>query len=66
MVGEDDETTLVEEIGVALDDKGVELVAVLRAQSQVALEELLPKDWQLPLNQVKDTELHRLHALLLR
>lgn len=53
LVREHDKASLVEEVGISLDNEGMELVAIIALEVAFFLELLLPKDWKHPLNQIK-------------
>ena len=61
-VGKDNEPSLVHKERVSLDDESMALVAVVLGQLAVRLEKVLPKDGQLPLDEIQYAELHRPHA----
>ena len=62
---QNDEPSLVKEIGVPLDDECVTLVAVSWIYFHVLLEEVPPVERKHALDQVQDAELKRVHSLLL-
>ena len=64
MVREHNETTLIEEVRIPLDNEGVGLITIIDLQVAMRLEELLPVNGQLSLNKIQHTELHRLRILL--
>ena len=64
VVRENEETALIEEVRIPLDNKGVGLITIICLQVAMCLKELLPVNGQLSLNKIQHTELHRLRILL--
>jgi len=64
VIREDNETTLIEEVSIPLDNEGMGLITIINLQVAMSLEELLPVNGQLSLNKIQHTELHRLRVLL--
>ena len=62
---EHDKTTLIPQVA-SLHDEGMVLVAFLPFDIELRLEEELPKDGDLSHHEVRNTELHWVHLLLLR
>jgi len=65
VVGQDDESTLVNEEGVSFDDESMGLVDIIGFQVAVRFEKLLPINGKLSLDKVKQAELHGLHTFLI-
>ena len=61
-VRKDNEPSLVHEERVSFDDESMALVAVVLGLVAVLLEKVLPKDGQLPLDEIEHAEFHRPHA----